>query len=327
MKPGAGRRQGFLLTVVIGWIVLTAAGVYYARLKSVPPAIAAPLIAAFLVEFVFYALPGFVGLREWLSDHVPPRTLASGLALSAFAPYLIYSLATGQFRAVAFARLGALVLVVSFWYLLRQPAPSSDLALLGLVAAALVVRFSRQVYISPAPGVTIDILGNLMLIRLYAGVMLILREVEETGFGFLPTAQEWKIGFRNYLWFLPIGIALAAGFRLARLKTSWTEVAAAPLLFLGFLWVVALSEEFLARGLLQRWLTDWTGRPALAHVLASTAFGFCHLWFSPGFPNWKMAIAAAIAGWFYGRSYNEGGGIRAAMVTHALTVTTWRTLS
>jgi len=326
MKPGAGR-EGFLLTVVIGWIVLIAAGIYYARLKAVPLPMAVPLIAAFLIEFVFYVLPGFAGLREWLSDHVPPRTLASCLALSALTPYLVYSLATGQFRAAAFSRLAALVLVVSFWYLLRQPAPSSDLALLGLVTAALVIRFFRQVYTSPIPSVTVDILGHLMLIRLYASVMLILREVEETGFGFLPTAREWKIGLRNYLWFLPIGIALAAGFRLAQLKTSWTEAATAPLLFLGFLWVVALSEEFLARGLLQRWLIDWTGRPALAHILASAAFGFCHLWFPPAFPNWKMAIAAAIAGWFYGKSYNEAGGIRAAMITHALTVTTWRTLS
>src|SRR6266567_7186786 len=160
MKPGPGRREGFLLTVVIGWIVLIAAGVYYARLKSVPPTVAAPLIAAFLVEFVFYALPGFVELREWLSDYLPPRTLASGLALSAVMPYLIYSLATGQFRAMSFARLAALGLVVSFWYILRRPAPSSDLALLGLVAAALVIRFSRQVYISPMPGVAIDILGH-----------------------------------------------------------------------------------------------------------------------------------------------------------------------
>jgi len=262
-----------------------------------------------------------------LSDHVPPRTIASGLALSALAPYLIYSLGTGQFRAVAFARLGALVLVVSFWYLFRLPSRSSDLALLGLVAAALVIRFFRQVYTAPAPGVTVDILGHLMLIRLYAGVMLIIREVEETGYGFVPSAQEWWIGVRNFLWFLPIGIALAAGLRFARHRTSWTELAIAPLLFLGFLWVTALFEEFLARGLLQRWISDWTGRPRLGHILASVAFGACHLWFPPGYPNWRMAVTAAVAGWFYGKSFNEAGSIRAAMITHALTVTTWRTLS
>jgi membrane protease YdiL (CAAX protease family) len=317
-------RRAFTFTVGIGWILLTIAGIYYARAKGIPAAVAAPLIAAFLVEYFFYLVPGFEGLRNWLSDRIPPRTLALGLAISALAPYLIYSLPSGQFRLIAAARLAAFVLVVSFWYILRRPAPASDLALLALVAAALVAKFFRQIYISPVPQVSI--LGQLMLIRLVASVMLMIREVEGTGFGFLPTAKDWKIGLRNFLWFLPIGVALMAGLGMLRLKTSWMELAFAPLQFLGILWVVALSEEFLARGLLQRWIADWTGRPRVALALASAAFGATHLWFPPGFPNWRIAIIASVLGWFCGKSYEEAGGVRAAMVTHALIVTTWRTV-
>ena len=33
----------------------------------------------------------------------------------------------------------------------------------------------------------------------------------------------------------------------------------------------------------------------------------------------RVAAAATIAGWFYAKAYLEGKGIRAAMVTHALT--------
>jgi hypothetical protein len=324
MTPRANWSRGFFLTVLIGWIALAAAGAYLARVKGIPPATAVPLIAAFLLEYAFYLVPGFAPLREWLSDRIPPRRLAVALTLSALAPYLVYSLSTGQFRPVAAARLAALTLVLSFWYILRRPAPASDLAILGLVAAALVTKFFRQIYISPVP--QISILGQLMLIRLFASVMLILREVEGTGFGFLPTAAEWKIGLRNFAWFLPPGLALAGGLGLLRVDTSWTKAAFAPLQFLGILWVVALSEEFLARGLLQRWLTDWTGRPNLALSLASGVFGFCHLWFPPGYPNWRMAAVASVLGWYCGKSYNEAGGIRAAMVTHALVVTTWRTV-
>jgi hypothetical protein len=36
-----------------------------------------------------------------------------------------------------------------------------------------------------------------------------------------------------------------------------------------------------------------------------------------------MMLVGSVAGWFYGRAFDEGGGIRAAMVTHALTVTVW----
>jgi len=94
-------------------------------------------------------------------------------------------------------------------------------------------------------------------------------------------------------------------------------------IFLGMLWVVALGEEFFFRGLLQQWIAQWTSRPALALVVASILFGAAHLGFR-GFPNWRFALAAAVAGWFYGRAYQQAGSIRASMVTHALVVTVWR---
>ena len=148
-----------------------------------------------------------------------------------------------------------------------------------------------------------------MLIRLYASVMLILREVDGTGFGFLPTAQEWKIGVRYFVYFLPVGAAIMFGLGLIRFKTFPTPLAAAPLTFLGVLWVLALGEEFLARGLLQQWISDWTGRPSLGLAFASIAFGLSHLWFR-GFPNWRWVILTTALGWFCGKAYNEAGGIR-----------------
>ena len=95
--------------------------------------------------------------------------------------------------------------------------------------------------------------------------------------------------------------------------------------FLGILWVVALSEEFFFRGLLQQWMTQWTGSAAAGLAGTSIVFGAVHLGFR-GFPNWKFAVAAATAGWFYGRAYQQARSIRASMVTHALVVTLWRAL-
>jgi hypothetical protein len=321
MRPTGWRN--FLAAVGAGWILLLAAGIYYARLKQIPFAIAAPLLAAFLIEYAFYLVPGFVGVREWLAGWIPPRRLALSLAVSAIIPYLVYSIVTGEFRIVAASRLMAVVLALSFWYIIRKVSPSADLALLALVAAALALRFFKQIYTAPIP--SIDILGKLMLIRLYASVMLMLREVEGTGFGFLPTAREWKIGVRYFVYFLPVGVAIMFGLGLLRFKTSPVLLATAPLTFLGVLWVLALGEEFLARGLLQHWIADWTGRPDVALALASTAFGLTHLWFRD-FPNWRWAILTTALGWFCGKAYNEAGGIRAAMVTHALVVTVWQTL-
>jgi len=321
--------RSYLLTVVIGWILLSGAGVYMARAKGIPAAFAAPIVAAFLLEYAFYLVPGFEGLRHWLSDRIPPRPLALAIALSGIAPYLIYSLATGQFHQVAAARLAVLVFVLSFWYIFRRPSRVGDLALLGLVAAALVTPlFFRQIYVSPHPSIPpIDILGKLMLVRLVQMVMLILREVDSTGFGFVPTAREWKTGFKYFLLFLPVGIGLSAALKLFAFKTTLIAVAASPVLFLGLFLFPALPEEFLARGLLQQWLSDWTGRSNVALVLAACAFGLTHLWFSHQYPNWKMAFIASVAGWFYGKAYIEGGGVRASAVAHALVIATWQTLS
>src|SRR5579864_7864594 len=108
--------RNYLLSLGAGWILLAGAGVYYARSKGIAPGIGAPVLTAFLLEYAFYLAPGFAGLRAWLSDRIPVRTLAICLALSALVPYLLYSLATGQFRAQSAMRLAALVLAISFWY-------------------------------------------------------------------------------------------------------------------------------------------------------------------------------------------------------------------
>jgi predicted Abi (CAAX) family protease len=189
-----------------------------------------------------------------------------------------------------------------------------------MFVAPLIGRFFHYIYVSPTPAVSIEILGKLMLIRLAVSVMLLLREVEGTGFGFLPTAHEWKIGLRYFVWFLPVGLALSAAFGLIHWRPTSAGVMAAPVVFLGVLWVLALSEEFLARGLLQRWISDWTGSENIGLIAASILFGLSHLWFRPPFPDWKQAIVAGAMGWFCGKAYIAGQGIRAAMVTHALTV-------
>jgi uncharacterized protein len=318
--------RSFFLTVIIGWIILAGAGVYLARAKGIAPGLAAPVVAAFLLEYLFYLVPGFEGLRDWLADKIPVRSLASAFALSALAPYLLYSLPTGQFRPDMAIRLVALVVAVCFWFVWRSPTPTADLTFLAMIAAALVLKFFKHVYTSPFPQQPVYILGQLMLLRLVASVMLTIREVEGTGFGFLPTFREWRIGARYYAYFLPVGLALMYALGLAHFRHfDWMTFATAPLKFLGILWVVALLEEFLARGLLQHWISDWTGHPNFALAFASLAFGLSHLWYG-AFPNWRFAIVVSAAGWFYGKAYNAGGGIRASMVAHALVVTTQYTL-
>jgi membrane protease YdiL (CAAX protease family) len=233
-------------------------------------------------------------------------------------------LATQQFRWLALTRLIALALALSLWYRVLRPGPLADIAYLALVAAVVLRGYLDAIYTSPVAGLQLSILGHLALTRLCAMVMLIDRRVPDIDFGFVPRLEEWRTGAREFGYFLIVGIPLAWATRLVHWGSAmplW-KIAA---IFLGTLWVVALSEEFLFRGLLQQWLAGWTGSRGTALAGAALLFGAAHLGFR-GFPNWKFALTAAVAGWFYGRAYQQAGSIRASMVTHALVVTLWRSL-
>ena len=321
MLPKLGAFRAALLT---GWIGLSTAGWLYARAKNIPLWLALPIIAAFLLEYSFYLVPGIEAARDQLRARLSRAALALALALSAIAPYLVYSLFTGQFSWMACVSLVAIVAAVSFWYVVLRPSRVSDVLFLALLAALKFSHALNHIYTSPID-VRVDILGQLMLIRTGALAALELRGVANIGFGFIPNQKEWVAGVRYFFYFLPVGFPLALAVGLVRLNFTgflfWQTLA----IFCGFLWVVALSEEFFFRGMLQQWLTAWTAWPNLALIATSLLFGAAHLPVR-AFPNWKMAVVSAVAGLFYGIAYRKTGSIRASMVTHALVVTAWRTL-
>ncbi len=317
MTTGLG---GFRAALLTGWILLGMAGLLYAGARGVPAWAAAPVLAAFLIEYSFYLVPGFEPLRERLKGPGLPWLLAG----SAVLPYLVYALGTGQFEWWALGKLAALAAAVSFWYVVLPASALSDIGLLCVLAAVLLRKFFDPIYPEPVPRLDVDVLGHLALIHVSAMAFLVVRGVDGTGFGFWPRRRDWAIGIRHFLYFLPVGIPLALGlgaFRFGGSAPAWKAAAT----FFGILWVVALSEEFFFRGLLQQWLGKWTGSAHAALIGASLLFGAAHLGFRE-FPNWRFALVAAVAGWFYGRAYQQARSIRAGMVTHALVVTTWRAL-
>ncbi len=324
MMPMHQKLGPFRAALLTGWIGLSIAGWLYARAKSIPLPAALSLIAAFLLEYIFYLAPGFEAAREWLRQRLSRRQLALYLALTAIAPYLAYSIPTGQFTWIAFASLAAIVAAVAFWNLVLRPSPVSDVLFLALLAAIVYSRAFHHIYASPI-NLRVDILGKLMLIRTGALAVLELRRVEGIGFGFVPSQMEWIAGVRYFFYFLPVGFPLALVLGVVQLNFTgflfWKTLAT----FFGALWVLALSEEFYFRGLWQQWLTAWTARPYLALLAASLLFGAAHLP-SGVFPNWRLAAVSAVAGCFYGMAYRKTGSIRASMVTHALVVTAWRSM-
>jgi membrane protease YdiL (CAAX protease family) len=308
----------FRAALLIGWLVLTAAGVLYARIRSIPSWAAVPALAAFLLEYPFYLVPAFPELRKRLARPL----LLPFLVGSVLVPYIACYAAIGHLQLSKLLELAAFTLVVSVWYLVLPVNMAVDSAFLALLGFLLLSGYYERIYVSFYPALPIAILGRLALFRTAAMVLMLQRLVPETGYGFLPNGREWRIGLLHYLYFLPAAACLAlplGAVHFASPAPLWKTIG----IFLAFLWVVALFEEFFFRGILQPWLVEWTGNRAAGLLFASLLFGVVHLWFR-AFPNWRWALLAAVLGWFCGHARNQADSIRASMVTHALAVATWR---
>jgi membrane protease YdiL (CAAX protease family) len=318
MKPMTKTLGSFRTTVLIGWMALGVVGVLYARLKGIPNWAAVPVMAAFLVEYPFYLVPAFPALRERLAGARLPGFLLASTVL----PYLVCCCGAVEFHWIGLARLAALSLALCLWYVVLPATALTDIAFLALIASVMLGKYFDSIYPKPYHGVDATYLGKLALIQMTVMVLTLERRIHETGYGFLPKWNEWRIGALHYLYFIPFGLPLALALKAVRFA------APAPLwvvagTFLGMLWVVVLFEEFLFRGVLQQWIEEWTWSRTAALFLTSLLFGLAHLWFR-SFPNWRWAAVATVLGWFCGRARNEAGSIRAGMVTHVLVVTTWR---
>ena len=315
----------FRATVLIGWVLLLAAAVIYSRSAKIPipAAIAIPLALAFLAEYPFYLLPGFPAARKRLMALGGPQAAAI-LTLSAILPWLIYALGTGHFNWPALVLLTCIASLMCFWFVAFPAHPVADVLYLCLFAATILLKIFAKIYPAPMPKLDVSILGHVMLIRVMAFSFVAIRGHVDADYRFLPTAREWLAGLRWFAFLLPVVAAAYWALGLVRLRDHPLNILLVVATFFGILWVTAISEEFIFRGLLQPWLERWTARPVLALIVTSLLFGSVHLGFHGPFPNWRFSLCAAILGLFCGLARRQTGGIQAGMVAHAVTVAVWK---
>lgn len=325
MKPGHDRGHSSMILALI-WGAAAIAAFLYSHQQNIPAAIGLRAFPAFLLEVTFFYVLGAERVRARI-ERLPRAVVAFLLMVAAVAPYCAASVALGSFQWESLAEIAVFAAAVAFWYILLPHRAPADLLFLFLVALVWLTRVFQPLYISPHPRLPLYVLGQLMWIRTAAFALLSVRRVGGVGFGFWPGASEWKIGLMYYVLFLPVAAPLASAIGFAKphlVSGGWERMALlATGTFFGILWVTALAEEFFFRGLLQQWLGAWLGSEWAGLAVASLLFGSAHLWFR-SFPNWRFAALAAVSGIFYGMAFRQARSIRASMVAHALTVTTWR---
>jgi membrane protease YdiL (CAAX protease family) len=213
--------------------------------------------------------------------------------------------------------------LASFWFLAAGKRSATDLLYLVVMAAPILLKIFKPLYEDPFPKLQLHVLGALMWYRTGLLAALSLRKMEGVNFGFVPHRQDWAIGLRNFLYFLPLGLIFGFGTDLLSLRPAlgWMLPVALVGTFVVTLCVLATVEEFFFRGLLQQVLTRLSGSEHIGLVAASLIFGMAHL---VKYPTWQFVVLATFAGLFYGRAFLQARSIRAAMVTHALVVTVWQ---
>lgn len=319
----------FFIAVVCSWIALLVTALYYSGQHPHSHWIMSAALPAFSLEIFFYLASVFEQTRVWFTKIASRVSQATILWLSALAPYVIFSIAAGTFHANAFCLLAVLSGVLAYWYILLPWRPAFDAGFLIIAAAPVILRVFPRIYYSPDGQLRVDVLGHLMWIRLGIAALLVLRSWHPGAFGLWPTNREWRIGLMYYLLVLAPLCVLGIEIRVvefAPLHAAWWQVIIITIgTFLGILWVVALGEELLFRGVVERALLDKWRSPILAILISAVLFGAAHLGFQR-FPNWDQALLATVLGLACGLAYARTGSVRSSMVTHACVVTTWRVL-
>jgi hypothetical protein len=104
----------------------------------------------------------------------------------------------------------------------------------------------------------------------------------------------------------------------------WRGLPQFSLDFLTIFLFIALLEELFFRGMLQVLISNTLRSRFAGQALVACLFGLFHI-LHPPFPNWPYVALAAVAGWFYGSAFRNGGGLMASALTHAAVDTVWRT--
>ena len=307
----------------------------YARLKAIPAEVAAPIVAAFLVQGSLYLAVGFPEVRRRLQEALPPVQFAALLAGGSLVPYLLYSAPLGLFSWASLGKLAVIAVLGAYlfvWFpvLRRERFHWQDAVAIVVLASPLVSGLTdlfREIFPSPGdPVPSLHILGMLMVFPLGAFAFLCLRGLEGADYRLGLRKRDLAIGAKWFAYSLPFTLATAWATGFAHWQpdrfATWQAYAAILGKAIGIYFVTALAEELCFRGVLQNLLAGSFGSDAPARILAALAFGAVHLG-NDGFPNWGFAITATVAGWFYGASWREAGGVPAAAVTHTLTVLVW----
>jgi membrane protease YdiL (CAAX protease family) len=314
-------RSYFIALIVVSIALAIASYIYTEKYPANSHWIMAGVLPAFFFESVFFLGAVFDGTRQLFASISRPAWQSLLEMTSALVPFLIVTKTAGTYDSHALLILAVLCALMSFWWVLFPRRTAYDVGFLVMAAVPIVLKVFQRLYVTPVPRIEISVLGHLMWIRLALVSLLVQRRFDVGPVGLWPKMSEWREGVLQFLLAI-VPLSLLGHWSPQKISSPAEWTAHALGYFLGILWVVALSEDVFRSVITQMFLRHKSG-VIVAVAGSAILFGAAHLWYRD-FPNWRFAAIAMAAHAFFTVAYVRTGSVRASMVTHALTVTTWR---
>ena len=283
--------------------------------------IAGLLALAPYIGAAFFAGRGEGCARRW---PVSAQVLLPGLLC---VPYLMIALTVGSFRwqwlaVYVFVPMGVAALMV---VRNRMPGRSWGDGIEFLILAVLGLAVDLRWFEGAWPA-HLAAFNKVLLVDAGIYGFVALRQLEGVGFDLRLRGRDVGIGLREFVFYLPVALALGLEMGFLHRHGFGEGVGAVALRFAGA-WVftfflIAVPEELFFRGWLQNLLERHIGRWA-ALGTASILFGLAHFNKRAVQFNWQYVLMAAIAGLFYGRAWRQDRRVVASAVTHATVDAVW----
>ncbi len=283
----------------------------------------APIVAAEVILLFPVLALAFAG--DLFAKAVNRLPVIARVALPALAviPYYLVAHSAGDFRW-PFAGLYAtlpVILVGLLWYAAKldpqQRGSWPDFVVLAVLG--LVVEFRL---LEPAWPGHLRFFNRLTLLDTGLYGFLVIRQLSNVGFHFVPRWQDVKTGLRELALYAPIALPLGLGLGFlhfhAQLPSAW-KFARSWISIFAF---IAVLEETYFRGWVQNLLERRIGQ-RWSLLITAVLFGLSHFNKGPTHFNWRYVLLATLAGFFYGRAWREGHRLVASAITHASVDTIW----
>jgi uncharacterized protein len=192
-------------------------------------------------------------------------------------------------------------------------------ALVAILVLWLPIEFSlfRMIGVSQATAIVIGMVAGILALRSRPDLLNVTAAFDLRKLSFRDAAL-------HFAWFSAVGLPLGFAIGFIHPAVRWPSVEGIPMLLTGILFLNALPEEILFRGIIQHSLESVTKSSFASLITTALIFGAAHLNNGPQLPNYRYFVMASLAGIAYGLAWRRSRNVLTSTVTHALVNIVWR---